>query len=217
MRTTIWSALIGLTLLVPAGLMAQDDRTDGGKDGERDRRNGRCSCGLREVSDRRSASNRTGLWLSAGIGGGAEAFDARDGLGWSDDRGGAIGYIKVGGTVSPSLRVGAEFNAWTSRYQSQGYDRSLSSVMLIAQWYPAARGDFWLRGGVGLARAEIEPFPNAGQPSFRSDGLATAIGLGYDFRLARNVALVPTIDLAGYRYDDIDDRVLSFGLGITIH
>jgi hypothetical protein len=89
--------------------------------------------------------------------------------------------------------------------------------MLIAQWYPAARGDFWLRGGVGLARAEIEPFPNAGQPSFRSDGLATAIGLGYDFRLARNVALVPTIDLAGYRYDDIDDRVLSFGLGITIH
>ncbi len=218
MRTTIWSVLTGLTLLIPAGLAAQhDDESDRDPDRDRDRKRGGCSCGLREVGDRR-ASSRSGLWLSAGIGGGAEAFDARDGLGWSDDRGGAIGYIKVGGTVSPSLRIGAEFQSWTSRYPAQGYDRSLSSLMVIAQWYPAAQGNFWLRGGVGIARAEVDYAPGVnGGVGFRSDGLATAIGLGYDFRLARNVALVPTIDLTAHRYDNVDDRVVSFGLGITIH
>ena len=218
MRITFWSILSGLALLVPAGLAAQqDDGSNGDSDRDRDRQHGRCSCGLREVGDRH-ASGRSGLWLSAGVGGGAEAFDAKDGLGWSQDRGGAIGYIKVGGTVSPSLRIGAEFQNWESRYQSQGYDRSLSSLMLIAQWYPAAQGDFWLRGGFGLARASVDYLPGSNSSvGFRSDGVAAAIGLGYDFRLARNVALVPTIDLTAHRYDNVDDRVVSFGLGITIH
>lgn len=218
MRTTIWSVLTGLTLLIPAGLAAQqDDDSNRDSDRDHDRRRGRCSCGLREVGDR-AQSRRSGLWGSVGIGGGAEAFDAKDGLGWSDDRGGTIGYIKLGGTISSSLRIGAEFQGWTSRYQSQGYDRSLSSLMLIAQWYPAARGDFWLRGGVGIARTSVDYFPGPnGGVGFRTDGLATAAGLGYDFHLARNVALVPTLDLTAHRYNDVDERVVSFGLGITIH
>lgn len=217
MRTTIWSVLTALTLLIPASLAAQADSSNGDTDRGPDHRGRGSNPGLREVSGH-PAPRRSGLWLSAGIGGGAEAFDAKDGLGWSDDRGGAIGYIKLGGTVSPSLRIGAEFQSWTSRYQAQGYDRSLSSLMVIAQWYPAAQGDFWLRGGVGIARAEVDYAPGVnGGVGFRSDGLATAIGLGYDFRLARNVALVPTIDLTAHRYDNVDDRVVSFGLGITIH
>ena len=83
MRITLWSILSGLALLAPTGLAAQqDDGSNGDSDRDRDRQHGRCSCGLREVGDRH-ASGRSGLWLSAGVGGGAEAFDAKDGLGWT--------------------------------------------------------------------------------------------------------------------------------------
>jgi len=212
MRSTMLWVLAGLAL-APAAAQAQDD--DGGRDRGRDR--GRCDCGLREVSDRRH-DRRQGFWLAFGLGGGAESFDANDGLGWSDDKGGATGYLKLGGTVSQSLLLGAEANVWASRYRGQGYDRTLSSLMFIAQWYPAPRSDFWLRGGLGWAHDELDLYPNtSGNVVTGRNGTALAVGLGYDFRVSRNVSITPSLDLQGQRYRDHDERVVSFGIGVTFH
>src|SRR5262245_21425346 len=84
MRTMVL-LLAGLSL-VPAIVQAQDD------DRPRDRRHRCGDCGLREVSDRRDDHRRDGFFAAIGLGGGSESFDANDGLGWSDDKGGATGY-----------------------------------------------------------------------------------------------------------------------------
>lgn len=213
--------LAGLSV-APAIAVAQDDTTppresDRGRDRDRDRNRRRCDCGgLREVSGRNS-SRREGFFAAIGIGGGSESFDANDGLGWSDDKGGAVGYIKVGGTVSQSLLLGAEANGWAARYQRQGYDRSLGSLMFIAQWYPAREGDFWLRGGLGWARDNLSIYGTSSNINSHENGTALAVGLGYDFRVARNVSITPSLDFQGQRYDTHDERLVSIGVGVTFH
>jgi hypothetical protein len=214
MRPLMLLVLAGLSLS-PALAAAQDDSSsDRGRGRDRDRDRGRCNCGLREVSDRRS-HRRQGFWLAAGVGAGSESFDANDGLGWSDDKGGGIAYLKLGGTVSQSLRLGAEGNIWGSRYQRQGYDRSLASILFIAQWYPAARSDFWLRGGVGWARDNLTLYGATGDLTSHENGTALALGLGYDFRVARDISITPTLDFQGQRYDSHDERLISLGIGVT--
>lgn len=202
--------LAGLSL-VPAVVRAQDDD-------DRPRRRHRCEdCGLREVSDRRGDRQRDGFFASVGLGGGAESFDADDGLGWSDDKGGVTGYLKVGGAVSNQLILGAELNGWASRYQRQGYDRSLGSLMFVAQWYPARRSDFWLRGGLGWARDNLSVYGTNGDINSHENGTALALGLGYDIRVARKVSITPSLDFQGQRYDSHDERLVSLGLGVTFY
>lgn len=206
--------LAGLSL-APAVAVAQDDTTPP-RESDRGRHHRAHGGGLREVSGR-GFSRRQGFFAAVGIGAGAESFDANDGLGWSDDKGGATGYIKVGGTVSQSLLLGAELNGWAAQYQRQGYDRSLGSLMFIAQWYPAREGDFWLRGGLGWARDNLSLYGTTGDINSHENGTALALGLGYDFRVARNVSITPTLDFQGQRYDSHDERLVSFGIGVTFH
>lgn len=208
--------LAGLAL-APAVAAAQDDEDSRcHRDRNRDREH--CDRGLREVSDRRGSSRRDGFWAAVGIGAGSESFDAEDGLGWSDDKGGGIAYLKLGGTVNQSLLLGVEANVWGGRYRAQGYDRSLSSLMFIGQLYPGRRSDFWLRAGLGLARDDLDLYSGE-DPTLDShhNGTAFALGVGYDFRVGRNVSITPSIDLMGQRYRTHDERLLSFGVGITLH
>ncbi len=218
--------LAGLSL-APAVAVAQDDSTppresdrgrgrDDDRDRDRDRYHRRRSGGLREVSGR-NFSRRSGFFAAIGLGGGAESFDANDGLGWSDDKGGATGYLKLGGTVSQNLLLGAEFNGWAAEYHRQGYNRSLGSAMFIAQWYPAREGDFWLRGGLGWARDNLTEYGTTTDFKRHENGTALALGLGYDFRVARNVSITPTLDFQGQRYDSHDERLVSIGVGVTFH
>lgn len=204
MRKLMLIALTALSL-APAVASAQDD--------DRDRDDHRRRGGLREV-DHNRYERRKGFWLTAGLGAGSEAFDANDGLGWSDDKGGGLAYLKLGGTVSPSLLLGAEFNAWGTRYRFEDYERGLTSAMFIAQWYPAPRGDFWLRGGLGFARDYLDI---DGGERTRENGTALAVGLGYDIRVSRNVSITPMLDLQGQHYDSHDERLVNIGVGITFH
>jgi hypothetical protein len=213
MRTRIVYALMLLCTGLPTLAQAQDDD----RDRDRDDRRGR-GRGLREVPDHAGRSRRQGFWLSVGIGVGGESFDARDGLGWSDDKTGGVGYIKLGGTVSPNVLLGVEAQGWTAQYYGQGYDRELGSLMGIVQWYPAATGDFWLRGGLGWARDNLRYY---GTPpstiTTGRNGTAFAIGLGYDARVGRKVSITPTFDLMAQRYDSHRERVVSLGVGVTFH
>lgn len=209
MRRLMLMVLTAMSL-APAVAHAQDNDRDRDRDHPHGRRGG-----LREVDDRRY-DRRQGFWLTAGLGAGSESFDADDGLGWSDDKGGGLAYLKLGGTVSQSLLLGAEFNAWGTRYRYEGYDRGLTSAMFIAQLYPAPRSDFWLRGGLGFARDYLN-IDGDGQSQTHENGTALAIGLGYDIRIGRNVSLTPMLDLQGMHFDSHDERLVNIGLGITFH
>jgi hypothetical protein len=212
MRTRLVYLLAFLLGALPVTALAQDD--DSGRDPHRRPR----SRGLREVSDDAGRSRRDGFWLSAGLGVGGESFDARDGLGWSDRTTGGVGYIKLGGTVNRNLLLGAEVQGWSNHYYDADYDRTLGSLMGIVQWYPDGRGDFWLRGGLGFAWDELDFYgtPPANITTRRS-GTAFAIGLGYDARVGRKISITPQLDFLAQRYDTHDERVVSFGIGITFH
>ncbi len=177
--------------------------------------------GLREARSQ-GPNARDGFWLAIGLGAGAESFRADDGLGWSDDKGGAVGYLKLGGTVSRSLLLGAEAQVWTARYYgrtySEDYDRTLGSLMAIAQVYPSPTGAVWLKGGVGFARDELDLFGPPTQPTVTGrDGLAFDLGLGYDFRVGRSVSLTPSLDLVWQRYESHDERLVNLAVAVTFH
>lgn len=212
MRTRLVYLLALLLGTLPAVAVAQN-----GDDRDREGRRAR-GRGLREVSDDAGRTRRQGFWLSAGLGVGGESFDARDGLGWSDRVTGGVGYIKLGGTVNPSLLLGVEAQGWSDQGYQADYDRELGSLMGIAQFYPSRTGDFWLRGGLGWAWDEVRFYgtPPTNITTSRN-GTAFAIGLGYDARIGRKISLTPTLDLMAQRYHTHDERVVSFGLGITFH
>lgn len=208
--------LAGLGLATPALLAAQDD------DSDRRPRHPRahCSegCGLREVSDRSGRSRREGFWFAAGVGGGAESFDARDGLGWSDGKGGGMGYLKLGGTVSPSLLLGGEVQVWgTTYYTSPQYDRALGSLLGIAQVYPAPETGFWLKGGLGMAFSNYHSYDAFGTITNQDQtGRAWSLGIGFDAPIGRRVSITPSLDFVGQDYDDHRERMVNFGIGITL-
>lgn len=169
---------------------------------------------LREIPDNR----RDGFWFSIGLGAGNEAFDVSgEPGGFGDDVTGPSLMVKLGGTVSQGFTLGGELFAWT---WDDNFDvnETLSSVMLIGQWYPARRGAFFVKGGLGVAHFQQET--NDRFSSFILDeetGVAAVIGAGYDIRVGRNVSITPTIDLYGQSYDDFRERIVNFGVAVTLH
>lgn len=210
--------LAGLGLAAPALLAAQDDDPHPRARHPRGRCSGDDCGGLREVSDRSGRTRRDGFWFAAGIGGGAESFDARDGLGWSDGKGGGMGYIKMGGTVNRSLLLGGEAQLWgTTYYTNPQYDRALGSILGIAQFYPAPDAGFWLKGGFGMAFSNYRSYDAFGTINNQDQtGRAWSIGIGFDAPISRRVSVTPSLDFVGQDYDDHRERLVNFGIGITL-
>jgi hypothetical protein len=166
--------------------------------------------GLVEVA----RGGRTGFWGGLGLGAGGEAFDLLDGVGYSRELYKPTISVRLGGTVNQHLRLGGEILAWIDDQGDQ--TASLSSLLFIAQAYPAAATGFYLKGGLGVGRNEVD---------FRSGfnvgdtGFAGLIGAGWEVRVGRRIYLNPAIDLVGHRYsgrggDRYHERLLNFGLGI---
>src|SRR5512139_547532 len=106
--------------------------------------------GLVEVHE----GGRHGFWGALGIGAGGEAFDLRDGLGYSDALYRPTVSLRLGGTPSQYLRLGGDVLGWIN---DQG-DRteSLTSVLFITQLYPAPMTGLYLKGGLGLGRNGVD-------------------------------------------------------------
>lgn len=216
MRTRSYAVLALLLLAVPAAAFAQQDDTL--PPPKPRHRPADSSPGLREVHGSFTQSDRRGFWLTAGLGVGGESFNAHDGLGWSDSKSGGVGYLKLGGTLNPHFLLGAELQGWSTSYYWQGYDRSLGSLMGIVQYYPSARGNFWVRGGFGFAHDYLRDYVAPGFVTTSDEnGTAYAVGIGYDIRMARRVSLTPILDFLGQHYETHTERVVTLGVGVTFH
>jgi hypothetical protein len=165
--------------------------------------------GLVEVHD-----GRHGFWAAFGVGAGGEAFDLRDGLGYSSDLYRPTVSLRLGGTPTPYLRLGGEILGWIDDQHDQ--TNSLTSVLFIGQLYPARSTGLYVKGGLGLARNEVDFDRGAG---LGDTGFAGLLGAGWEVRLGRRWYLNPAVDLVEQRYtgrggDRYRERIINFGVGV---
>ena len=166
--------------------------------------------GLVEVHD----SNRHGFWGALGVGAGGEAFDLRDGLGYSSDLYRPTISLRLGGTPDPHLRLGGELSAWIDDHGDR--TESLSNLLFIGQLYPAASTGLYLKGGLGIARNEVDFDQGFG---VGDTGFAGSIGAGWEVRVGKNWFINPGVDLTEQRYtgrggDRYRERILNFGVNV---
>ena len=166
--------------------------------------------GLVEVSE----SGRHGFWGALGVGAGGEAFDLRDGAGYSGDLYRPTVSLRLGGTPGRYLRMGGEIQGWIDDRGSR--TESLTSVLFITQLYPAPTTGLYLKGGLGLGRSEVDFDGGFG---VGDTGFAGLVGAGWEVRVGRRLYLNPAIDVIQHRYtgrggDRYRERIVNFGLGV---
>ena len=162
------------------------------------------------------AGGRHGFWLGLGVGAGGESYDLQPSAGYSSVLYRPTISLRLGGTVSQHLRLGAEVLSWVN--ENGPATESLSSALLVAQFYPAASAGLYLKGGLGIGRNAVDFQDGYGTGD---TGFAGLIGAGYELRLGRRIYLNPVVDLVGHRYDNrlggsYRARLVNFGLGILL-
>ena len=172
--------------------------------------------GLVDVSP---TSDRRGIWLEAGGGWGQEAYKFGSDP-YSSNLGKPTFDFRIGGTLNPYLRIGAEVTAWWNSYQNDdGYhvNESLTQLMAIGRVYPVKDLGLFAKGGagVGWTSASVD-YGNATTET----GFATVLGAGYEIKLSRKVFLTPAFDWYQSSYQKRDDatlheRLLNFSLSVT--
>ena len=168
--------------------------------------------GLVEVRE----GGRHGFWLGVGVGAGGESYDLQPSAGYSSVLYRPTIFFRLGGTVSQHLRLGAEVLSWVN--ENGPAVESLSSALLVAQFYPAASTGLYLKGGLGIGRNAVDFQDGYGTGD---TGFAGLVGAGYELRLGRRIYLNPVVDFVGHRYDNrlggsYRERLVNFGLGILL-
>ena len=158
--------------------------------------------------------DRGGFWGGLSLGAGGEAFDLRDGQGYSEELYRPTVSLRLGGTVDQSLRLGGEVLAWIN--ERDRAVESLTSVLFIGQLYPIRSTGLYLKGGVGLGRNAVE-FDEGG--NIGDTGFAGLLGAGWEVRVGRRWYLNPTFDVVEHRYtgrgsERYRERLVNFGLGV---
>jgi hypothetical protein len=168
--------------------------------------------GLVEVSD----GGRHGFWFAAGVGAGGESNDVIAGSGYSRLFYQPTISLRIGGTVSPHLRLGGELLSWIN---DEGHAvESVSSALLVAQLYPLERAGLYLKAGVGIGRNAVD-FDDGF--NIGDTGFAGLVGAGYELRLGHRIFLNPAVDLVGQTYEGraggrYRERLVNFGLGLLV-
>lgn len=184
---------------------------------------GALTLGVARQAAAQHPQTREGFWIGFGFGYGTASLtnDTIRAVGGGSRESGATGFLKLGGTLSKSVLLGGEVNAWVK--SDSGVTAELGNVSAAVYFYPAPANGFFLKGGVGFASTR---FHNSGTAT--ASGFGFLAGVGYDVRVGRNISLTPvanfyfgsdgdlkengtTLD-TGYRHN-----VFDFGLGITFH
>ena len=159
--------------------------------------------------------DRAGFWGGFSLGAGGEAFDLRDGAGYSEELYRPTVSLRLGGTVNQNLRLGGEVLAWINE-QNRTVE-SLTSLLFVGQWYPLATTGLYLKGGLGLGRNAVD-FDEGG--GVGDTGFAGLLGAGWEVRMGRRWYLTPSVDVVEHRYsgrgnERYRERLVNFGLGVV--
>jgi hypothetical protein len=159
---------------------------------------------------------RRGLWFGLGLGAGGESNDFVAGTGYSDRFYQPTVSLKAGGTVGPHLRLGGEILSWIN--EEADAVESLSSALLVAQFYPVHSAGLYLKGGFGIGRNAVS-FDDGFDVG--DTGLAGLVGVGWELRVGSRFYLNPAVDFVGHTYDgraggSYRESLVNFGLGVVI-
>lgn len=132
---------------------------------------------------------RDGFWIGFGFGVGQISYggDASS----ADAEGGFSGHFRLGGTLNPQWRLGAESNGWLK--SQSGVDLNYSALLGTATFYPSPTGNFFLKGGLGFGVYTEE---YAGD-EIQAGGGAYTLGLGYDIRFSGKTGMTLVANYVG--------------------
>jgi hypothetical protein len=162
------------------------------------------------------APHRQGFFIGLGFGGGGGEVSG------NPDVNGGSGWLTLGGTLSPKVRLAGDFQGFTPNDNSN-FQMGTSTVAVL--FYPSARGNFFLKGGVGAAEVSI----SGPGPDGDGIGFGSMLGAGYDFMVGKRVSITPQFTIYGGKTGDIEDSagnpiandvdfgVATFSIGIVFH
>jgi len=167
-----------------------------------------------------SAQTRDGFFVGVGAGWGSAKVESED-LDSTGRQGSWTANLRVGTTFGDRLLVGAELNGWFD--SEAGESVSLFNTTLALYYYPADSGLF-LKGGVGLSRADFD----LGDETVSGLGWGVMAGLGYDIPIGNSTAVTPVATFwygkpGDLTIEDIDilhgfkHNVFELGVGITFY
>lgn len=153
------------------------------------------------------AQERSGFWFNIGLGTGSLGCDDCSGR-----ESGLSGQMSLGGTLSPRFIVGAGTNGWTK--SESGTTLTMSSLTALVRFYPSAAGGFYLTGGLGVASLDLGV---TGFGSASETGTAALLGVGYDYRISKNMSLTPFWNGIGGSFDGGGANFGQIGISFTRH
>ena len=157
-------------------------------------------------------ATRDGFFIGFGLGvGSLEVEDV-------DDRENAVsGYFKLGGAINEKVLLGAESNAWVKNESESGADATLTSGSLsaVAYLYPSSSSGFYLKGGIGLARLDVEASGFGLSFSEAENGTAVTLGAGVDVGFGGRFAVTPYANLIYSSFEDGSTNLVQAGLGVN--
>ena len=140
-----------------------------------------------------NAPHREGFFIGFGFGGGGGTV-ADD-----EDVSGGTGWLTLGGTVTPKVRLAADFQAFVPN--GENGDLTTGTSTLAVLFYPSVTSNFFLKGGVGASQVTIS---TAG-PDGSGFGFGEVFGIGFDARVGRKISITPQLTWFGGRTGDIED------------
>jgi hypothetical protein len=158
-------------------------------------------------AEAQKAQVRDGFWVSGGLGYGAMGCEN-----CADYESGVSGGLSAGGTLSPRWLIGAGTSGWTK--SEDGARMTVGLLDARVRFYPRARGNFFLTGGVGIGSVKASI---SGLGSATETGVGAILGLGYDWRVSRNASITPYWNGFAMRNDNVDANVGQLGLAVTLH
>lgn len=173
---------------------------------------------------------RRGFWLEGALGWGEESYKctleicgAGVPLGYTESLGKPTLSARLGGTVSPHLRLGGEITAWWNQYSDfddQGeFDvtETLTEILAVARVYPARSLGLYFKGGagIGVSTTSVE-FGDSNSES----GFATSLGAGYEIKVSDKLFITPAFDYYLNRFekrgeDTLYERLWNLSVGLT--
>ena len=97
--------------------------------------------------DAQTTSHRQGFFIGFGLGGGGGSVGDDEGVN------GGMGWLTLGGTISPRLRLAADFEGMTPKGDNS--DFTLGTSTFAALYYPSVTSNFFLKGGIGAATVAV--------------------------------------------------------------
>lgn len=140
-------------------------------------------------------SRRQGFWIGFGLGGG---WNTSDGLDDEQPAGGAA-FIRLGGTVSPKVLLGADAMGWSRDLDGSTVTRGHTTFTVM--FYPDPVGGFFLKGGVGASWISVSSQILGATVTATKNGFGTTGGLGFDIRVSDNWSITPAADFLFQAFD----------------